>query len=77
MDILHIEKKGQLMNAWEQFHIHKLSKHNLQMNGTYTDINKHIFDLTDSHYKRKINTNLPHLTPLPHLKRHPSPPPQL
>jgi hypothetical protein len=25
MDILHIERKGQLMNTWERFHIYKLS----------------------------------------------------
>jgi hypothetical protein len=39
MDILHIEKKGRLMNTWEKFYIHKLSKNNLQLNGTYTDMN--------------------------------------
>jgi hypothetical protein len=45
MDILHIEKKGRLMNTWDKFYIHKLSKNNLQMNDIYTDINNPIFDL--------------------------------
>jgi hypothetical protein len=65
MDILHIEKKGRLMNAWEKFYIHKLSKNNLKLNDTYTDINNPIFDLIDNHHNRKINTNLSLLTPLP------------
>jgi hypothetical protein len=45
MVILHIEKKGRLMNTLEKFYIHKLSKNNLQLNDTYTDINNPIFDL--------------------------------
>jgi hypothetical protein len=27
------------MNTWEKFYIDKLSKNNLQLNDTYTDIN--------------------------------------
>jgi hypothetical protein len=67
MDILHIEKKGRLMNTWEQFYIHKLSKNNIQRNNTYTDIYNPVFNLIDNHHNRKINTNLhfsPHYHPL-------------
>jgi hypothetical protein len=37
MDILHIEKKGPLLNMWERFYIHNLSVKKLQMNDTYKD----------------------------------------
>jgi hypothetical protein len=37
MKILHLDKKGQLMNTWERFHIYKLSKDGLQLNDTYAD----------------------------------------
>jgi hypothetical protein len=36
LDILHIEKKGPLMNTLERFHIYKLSQENMQLNDTYT-----------------------------------------
>jgi hypothetical protein len=37
MDVLHIEKKGPLLNTWERFYIHSLSVQKRQMNYTYTD----------------------------------------
>jgi hypothetical protein len=37
MDILHIERRGPLMNTLERFHIYSFSKENLQMNDTYAD----------------------------------------
>jgi hypothetical protein len=52
-DILHIEKKGRLMNTWEKFYIQKLSKNNLQLNDTYTDINNPIFGLIDNHHNKE------------------------
>jgi hypothetical protein len=40
-------------STWEQFYINKLSKNNLQMNDTYTDINNPIFNLIGNHYKQE------------------------
>jgi hypothetical protein len=39
------------MNTLEQFHIYKLSKNNLQLNDTYTDMHNPIFKLITTHYK--------------------------
>jgi hypothetical protein len=49
LHILHCEKKGPLMNTSEQFHIHRLTKDNLQLNDTYTDTYNPIFDLITTH----------------------------
>jgi hypothetical protein len=51
LNILHFEKKGPLINTLKQFHIHKLSKDNLQLNDTYTDTYNPIFNLIITHYK--------------------------
>jgi hypothetical protein len=51
LSILHREKKGVLMNTLEQFHIHKLTKENLQLNDTYKDTYNPIFDLIIKHNK--------------------------
>jgi hypothetical protein len=53
MEVLQFEKKGQLINPWERFHIYKLSRDNLQMNDMYTDIHNPIFKLVNSHYNSK------------------------
>jgi hypothetical protein len=53
MDILHIERKGPLMNTLERFHIYSLSKENLQMHDTYTDMHNPIFNLIKEHYAIK------------------------
>jgi hypothetical protein len=45
MEIIHIEKKGKLLNTLERFHTHNLSKEKVQMNDTYTDTYNHLFDL--------------------------------
>jgi hypothetical protein len=37
LNILHHENKSSIMNSWEQFHIHRLTKNNLQLNDAYTD----------------------------------------
>jgi hypothetical protein len=68
MEILHLDKKGQLMNTWERFHIHRLSRDDLQLNDTYTDTHNPIFTLINI-YSQEINTdhpshgNTPPLTP--------------
>jgi hypothetical protein len=56
MDILHIERQGQLMNMWERYHIYKLSSNKLQLNDTYTDTHNPIFNLIINHCNWKINT---------------------
>jgi hypothetical protein len=50
-DILHIERKGPLMNTLEQFHTYSLWKENLQINDIYTDIHNPIFNVIIDHYK--------------------------
>jgi hypothetical protein len=50
LNILHHENKGPLMNTWEQLHIHRLTKDNIQLNDAYTDTNNPIFDLIITHY---------------------------
>jgi hypothetical protein len=49
MEILHLDKKGHLMNTWERFHIYKLGKDGLQLNDTYADTHNPIFKLVNSH----------------------------
>jgi hypothetical protein len=50
LDILNRENKGPLMNTWERFHIHRLTKDNMQLNDAYTDTRNPIFDLILTHY---------------------------
>jgi hypothetical protein len=76
MNVLYIEKKGQLMNTWERCHIYILSRDNLQMNDTYTDIHNLIFNLIKTNVMAKISISshppspLPPTTPLPHSLPH-------
>jgi hypothetical protein len=41
------------MNTWERFHMYILSKDNLQINDTHTDVRNPTFNLIDSHYNKK------------------------
>jgi hypothetical protein len=50
LSILNHEIKGPLMNTWEQFHIHRLTKNNIQLNDAYTDTHNPIFDLIITYY---------------------------
>jgi hypothetical protein len=45
MDVIYVTGKGRLLNTLQKFYIYDLSKKELQMNDTYTDIYKPIFDL--------------------------------
>jgi hypothetical protein len=45
MKILQIEMKGPKLNTLERFHIYDKKKKGLQMNDTFTDIHKPIFDI--------------------------------
>jgi hypothetical protein len=51
LNILHHKNKGSIMNSWEQSHIHRLTKNNLQLNDAYTDTWNPIFDLMITLYK--------------------------
>jgi hypothetical protein len=52
LDILHIERKGSLMNTLERFHIYKLSRENMHMNDTYADSYNPISNLITKYYKK-------------------------
>jgi hypothetical protein len=43
MEILHIERKGRMLNAMESYHIYELTKQNLQMNEALTDSHNQIY----------------------------------
>jgi hypothetical protein len=49
MEVLHIEKKGQLLNTLKRFHIYNVSKRKLQMNDTYQDTHNPIFHFDTKH----------------------------
>jgi hypothetical protein len=51
MEVLHLNRKGQLMNTWERFHIYKLTKDGLQLNDTHADTHNPIFKLINNHVK--------------------------
>jgi hypothetical protein len=44
MKILHIEKKSQILNTYERFHIYNVSKQNIQLNDTFTETYNLIYD---------------------------------
>jgi hypothetical protein len=54
MDILHVEKKGALMNTLKRFHICNLSKENLHMNDTYTDTYNPFFNVIKDYHSQKL-----------------------
>jgi hypothetical protein len=45
MKILHIEKKSQILNTYERFHIYEISKQNMQLNDTFTETYNPIYDM--------------------------------
>jgi hypothetical protein len=51
MDILHIERKGPLINTLERFHIYNLSKENIQMNDINADTYNPICNLITNYHK--------------------------
>jgi hypothetical protein len=44
MKILHIEKKGQMLDSYERFHIYEISKQNIQLNNNYAETYNSIYD---------------------------------
>jgi hypothetical protein len=47
LEVLHIQKKGRLLNTLEHFHMYNLSKQKLQMNETFTDTHNPTFNLNN------------------------------
>jgi hypothetical protein len=47
MKILHIEKKSQILNTYETFHIYNISKQNIQLNDTFTETYREVFNQLD------------------------------
>jgi hypothetical protein len=62
LNILHFINKDPQMNSLERFYIYRLSKDNLYLNDTYTDISNPIYNLVTEYYKQI------------HMHYHPIPP---
>jgi hypothetical protein len=45
MRILHIEKKGQMLNTYERFYIYEASKQGIQLNNMLTEGHNPIYDI--------------------------------
>jgi hypothetical protein len=44
MKILHIEKKSQILNTYEMFYVYNIRKQNIQLNDTFAETHKRIYD---------------------------------
>jgi hypothetical protein len=53
--ILHIEKKGQILDTCERFHIHEIGKQNLQLNDNFTETFNPIYNTIIFTYLAKHN----------------------
>jgi hypothetical protein len=51
MKILHIEKKGKMLDTSEIFHIYEISKQNIQLNDNFTETYNPIYDLIIATYQ--------------------------
>jgi hypothetical protein len=51
MKILHIEKKGKMLDTYEKFHIHEISKQNIQLNNNFAETYNPIYDLIIATYQ--------------------------
>jgi hypothetical protein len=51
MNILHIEKKGQMLDTYERFHMYELSKQNLQQIDNFTETYKPLCNTILSTYQ--------------------------
>lgn len=45
MEILHIERKGQMLNTLENFYVYKTTKQGLQLNDALIDTYNPVFDI--------------------------------
>jgi hypothetical protein len=51
MKILHIEKKGQMLDTYERFHIYEISKQNIQLNDNFAKTYSPIYDVIMAAYQ--------------------------
>jgi hypothetical protein len=49
--ILHVEKKGQMLDAYERFHIYEISKQNMQLNDNFAETYNPIYDIIITVYQ--------------------------
>jgi hypothetical protein len=54
MKILHIEKKGHILDTYERFYLYKISKQNMQLNGNFAEIYNPMYDMIITAYQCRI-----------------------
>jgi hypothetical protein len=59
MKILHVEKKGQMLDTYGIFHIYEISKQNMQLNYNFAEIYNPIYDTTVTAYQNIGNAKQP------------------
>jgi hypothetical protein len=55
IEILHIEKKGQMRDTYERFHIYEISKENIQLNDNFAETYNMIHDIIITAYQNVGN----------------------
>jgi hypothetical protein len=55
MKILHIEKRGQMLDTYERFHMYEIGKQNIQLNDNFTETYNPIHDTIISGYQNIVN----------------------
>jgi hypothetical protein len=45
MKIPHVEKKGQMLNTYEGFHVYEISKQNIKLNEKFAEVHNPLYDL--------------------------------
>jgi ribosomal protein S25 len=63
MEVLHVERKGPLLNTLERFHIYSLWKDNMQINDMFTGTHNPIFNIIKDHDINKTNRKKKKNTP--------------
>jgi hypothetical protein len=51
MKILHIEKKGQVLDTYERFHIYEISQRNIQLNDNFAETYNPIYNVIIAAYQ--------------------------
>jgi hypothetical protein len=55
MEILHIEKKGQMQDNYERYHIYEISKQNTQLNDNFAETYNTIYNFIITAYQNVGN----------------------
>jgi hypothetical protein len=63
MTILHTEKKVEMLDTYERFHIYEISKQNLQLNDNFTETYNPIYNTIISTYQNILTFLLTELSP--------------